>query len=192
MSGKRRWTGGPAPLWSCPPPPPRVRKYPRLKILPGPATELVIVSSRLEETRTHHIDGRTAPCTGEQGQCWVDHAECGGPRYVAWLAVKFGALEAVHLLPLTPIAVAVEPRLRDAGVDLRGLVLKVWRKGNHERSEMNARLLVDGERVLSLPECPDVRFAVRRMWEADDRPKSGQRATAGILQRAMMAQGGAK
>jgi len=192
MSAKRRWTGGPAPLWSCPPPPPRVRKYPRLKILPGPATELVIVCSRLEETRTHHVDGRTAPCTGEQGVCWVDHAEVGGPRYCGWLAVKYRQLEAVHLLPLTPVAVAVEPRLRDHAIDLRGLTLKVWRKGIHERSEMNAVLLVDVERAIRLPEPPDIRFAVQRMWEAEDRPKSTQRSAAGIIARALAAQGGTR
>lgn len=184
MSGVRRWTGGPAPLWSCPPPPPRVKKYERLLIGPGPGQSLVIVSSALEETRTHFVDRRTVPCTGDQGQCWLDHAQVGKPRYSGWLAVKFPTIRRVYLLPLTPVAVAKEPRLRDRAFDLAGLTLKVSREGNHDRSEMTAGLLLDVPRVTDLPQCPDVRFCLQRMWAAEDRPADKQRAAEGLIARA--------
>ena len=187
MSGKLRWTGGPAPLWSCPPPPPRVKKYDRLKIGVGPATEVVIVSSRLEETRTHYVDARTVPCTGDVETCWVDHRDHGAPRYSAWLAVKFPKINPVWLLSLTPVAIAIEPRLRQQDLDLAGLTLKVWRIGGHERSEMHALLLVDGQRVPNLPTAPDIRFCLQRMWAAEDRPARMRSANPGPVQRAAVA-----
>lgn len=188
MSTLRRWTGGPAPLWSCTPPPPRVRKYEVLKVLPGKATELVIVSSALVETRTHQVDRRTQPCTGEQGQCWVDHSHVGSPRYGAWLAVKYPNLIRVWLVRLTAIAVGTEPRLRDKALDLAGLTLRVWRLGNTEWTEMNAKLLTELPRATVLPECPDVRFCLTRMWSADDRSTPIGRAEQGLFQRAHAAQ----
>lgn len=188
MSGKIRWTGGPAPLWSCTPPPPRVKKYERFKVDPGPGQQLVIVSGHLEETRTHFVDQRTVPCTGDDGTCWVDHRAVGNPRYCGWLAVKLPRVSRVYLLSLTPVAVAIEPRVRDASRDLAGLTLKVWRVGNHDRSEMHAALQLDVPRVAELPPTPDIRFCLERMWAAEDRPVSKARPVAGRMQRAFAAQ----
>jgi len=169
MSDPRRWTGGVQPLWSVTPPPPRVRKYDRLKIWPGPGETVVIVSNKLDETLTHFVDGRSQPCTHQPGPCIYDHALVGVPRYEGWLAVLTPKNRKVHLLSLTAVAVAVEPRLRDACLDLRGLVLQVWRINESIRGEMHAKLNSDLARVQELPPVPDVRFCVERMWAANDR-----------------------
>lgn len=188
MSSPRRWTGGVAPLWSVSPPPPKVKKYERLRILPGPALSVIVVSPRIEETRTHFVDLRTAPCTGADGQCWLDHRVVGNPRYCGWLAVKLSTSSKVWLLSFTPVSVSVEPRLRDAAHDLAGLTLKVWRVGNSERSEMQAKLMLDVPRVENLPECPDVRFCVERMWAGQGAPKQPGGSGSGPMSRAFAAQ----
>lgn len=179
MSDPRRWTGGVAPLWSVTPPPPRVRKYDRLKIWPGPGETVVIVSNRLEETLSHYVDGRSQPCTHAPGPCSYDHALVGAPRYEAWLAVLIGSTRKVNLLCLTGVAIATESRLRQPGFDLRGLTLQVWRITSSIRGEMHARLKMDIPRVEQLPPVPDVRFCVERMWAANDRQDDRNKAKPG-------------
>jgi hypothetical protein len=188
MSAPRRWTGGPAPQWSATPPPPKVKKFERLKILTGKGETLVIVSNRLEETLTHFVDSRTVPCTGEQGVCWLDHRDVGNGRYAGWLAVKFSNASKVWLVSLTPVAVATEKRLRDPNLDLRGLTIRLSRSGNHERTEMHARLLMDLPRVDVEVDPPDLRYCVERMWAAEDRPPFKPSAGKGIFGRALAAQ----
>jgi hypothetical protein len=187
MSSPRRWTGGVAPLWSVTPPPPRVKKYERLPILPGPGVSVVIVSSRIEETRTHYVDSRTVPCTGDDDQCWLDHRQVGNPRYCGWLAVALPKFTKVWLLSLTKVTVAVESRLRNEALDLRGLTIKVWRTGNHERSELHAALQLDTPRAEKVPECPDVRFCVERMLAGADRAKTPEGKGLGVFGRAFSA-----
>jgi len=170
MSAPRRWTGGTAPRWSATPPTPRVKKYERLKIFVAAGETVVVVSSKLEECLTHFVDSRTVPCTGEQGKCWLDHCLVGNPRYAGWLAVKLPTASKVYLLSLTPVAVAIEPRLREPDRDLRGLTLRVWRLGNSERTELHAALKLEVPRVADLPQEPDLRFCLERMWGAKDRP----------------------
>jgi hypothetical protein len=165
-----RHQGHLAPIWGEPPPPPKVRKYERFLVYPGKQPPIIIVSSELHELKTHYVDGRTVLCTQHDGPCWLDHKIVGNFRYGGWLAIRHPSSPKSCLLCLTPVAVTLEPRLRDMRGDLRGLTLHVWREGNHIRSEMQARLLLDVPRVQELAPEPDVKFAVMRMLQAADRP----------------------
>jgi hypothetical protein len=180
----KRWDGRARPRWDYLPPAPKVRKYDRVRVLPGKPQRYVIVSTCVEEIGTHFVDLRTVPCTGEQGACWLDHSQVGKPRYTAWLAVKSLPTHRVYLLPLTAVAVSVEPRLRDSSLNLRGITISVWRTGLTERSEMHAKLHAEIERVDVTSECPDVRFCVERLLEASDRHDNKNRAARGQLQEA--------
>lgn len=171
MSDRVRWQRQTAPIWGAVPPPPRLRKYPLVEVVGTQATELVIISDHLEETWTHFVDGRTVFCSGPEKGCWLDHALCGKPRYGAWLAVLLKKIRVTHLVRLTSVAVAVEPRLRERRGQLRGLALDVWRIGAFKGSEMNAKIGELVPEALLLPPPPDVRFCVERMLEAKDRAK---------------------
>ena len=167
-----RWKGQSAPIWGAVPPPPRVRKYERLKIVSRTPTTLIILSDQVEETYTHYVDSRTVFCTGPLEGCWVDHKLHGGPRYGAWLCVELPGITRPYLLRLTAVAVSVDARIREEAGRLRGRYLQVWRVHGHEKSEMAVRVLderVDGD---AISPCPDIRFNVERMLSADDRPKN--------------------
>lgn len=189
MSSPRRWTGGATPLWSVTPPPPKVKKYDRLKIATGKGETLVIVSSGLQACLTHFVDKRTVPCTGEQDTCWLDHRDVGKPRYAGWLAVQIPNAGRVYLLSLTPVAVSVEPRLQEKDRVLRGLTIRVWRSGNNERTEMHCKLQLDVPRVVELPVEPDLRYCIERMWAAEDRVAREAFKGKGLYGRAFAANG---
>jgi hypothetical protein len=184
MATPVRWTRQCAPVWGEPPPPPKIRKYERLQIYPGKNPPLIIVSASLHELRTHFVDKRTVPCTEGSGKCWLDHTVVGKARYGGWLAVRHPSSPKTVLLCLTPVAVAVEPRLREMVGQLRGLTLHVWRLGDNLRSEMNARLDLGVHRLEDLAPEPDVRFMVERMMAADDRPDKKNREKYGAFSQA--------
>lgn len=169
MPATRSRARTPAPTWGVSPPPPKIRKYDRIRIVNSTPVKLVIVSNHLEELNTHFHERRTVPCTEGAGACWLDHQLVGKPRYGAWLAVCYPNSLKTCLLRLTACALAVEARLRDKCLILRGLELEVWRQGNHEKEEMQCRLYVDRPRAEKLPNPIDVRYAVERMLDADDR-----------------------
>jgi hypothetical protein len=167
-----------------------MRKY---ELLHVPNTKIVavrIVNSRLEEIGTHFVDRRTVPCTGPDGACQFDHRLVGGPRYGGWLSVVFDGKRKTHLLRLTAVAVATEARLRDPKLDLRGLLLNVWRLEGFERSEMQARLFPVDRKVDDLPPAIDLRQAVERMLGAEDRPPEKPAASRGYFGRSADAQKG--
>jgi hypothetical protein len=167
-----------------------VRKYERLKVHPGKALDLVILSEQLESLKTHHVDNRTVPCTLDSGKCWLDHALVGKERYGGWLAVKHPLSQTPYLVCLTAVAVAIEPRLKEFKDQLRGLTLKLWRIGNHDRSEMNARLFPELGRATDLQPCPDVRYLVERMMLGDDRHDGANARKYGTMSTAFRALGG--
>lgn len=177
MPTTRERAYGVKPCWGATPPPPKVRKYERIRIVNSTPVKLVIVSSQLEELHTHYHERRTVPCTEGAGPCWLDHQLVGKSRYGAWLAVCYPGSIKACLLRLTGCALAVEPRLRDKQLNLRGMTLEVWRQGNHEKEEMQARLLVKEPLAEKLSNPIDVRYAVERMLDADDRqqPYKGKR-----------------
>jgi hypothetical protein len=179
---------GPAPLWGATPPPPKVRKYDRIKVVNSTVLRFVLVNPRLEELNTHYT-GRTVVCSETStSRCWLDHREVGNPRYGAWLAVMYPHTLKVCILRLTAVSLAVEPRLRDQSIDLRGLTCEVWRQGSNEHCELHARLLVERERVEKLPGAIDLRFAVERMLEAEDRKARKDKPAKGLFGAAFAAQ----
>lgn len=174
MVEKLRCPVGLEARWDEHPPPAKVRRLERYVVTPGREHQLVIVSSRIVSVRTHYVDGRTQKCTGEQGQCWLDHAKHGNSRWCGWLAVCRPGTGFVELVSLTKIAADSEPRLRDPREDLRGLTLKLRRKGGLMTGEMSAGIDSEKDRVANLPPAPDLKFCINRMLEAPDKdPREG-------------------
>jgi hypothetical protein len=188
MSEPRRWHGQAAPIWGATPPPPRVRKYERLRVIACKPLDLFILNEQLEETWTHFVDDRTVFCTGPHEGCWLDHSTTGNARYGAWLAVQpFGSRDA-FLLRLTGTAVTIELRLRELKGHLRGQHLQVWRKHGTEKSEMQCRLMPTPQMPDWLHNAIDVRYCVERMVKADDRPDGRNKPKWGHIRAAAEAQ----
>jgi hypothetical protein len=153
----------------------------RLKIVETTPELLVIVSHRLETTKTHFVDKRTVGCTQADGvPCWLDHEKVGSGRYEGWLAVFSPRLRAYKIISLTKRAVAQEPRLELADFDLRGRVLGVWRRTSGERAQMAAHLRDDPPNESGLEPAPDVRVLVERLWQAEDRLDAQARRRKGL------------
>jgi hypothetical protein len=187
MSKLERRDRARAAWWDFPLPTPKRPKYPRFHVVNQQLVEVTLISHRVHEIGTHYVDGRTVPCTEYEGKCWLDHRLVGSGRYGCWLAVVPVGFKLVHLLRLTPCALTIESRLRDPDLGLRGLKLQLWRTGKHERTEMQARLILDRSQDPDLPPEPDVRFAVERMLGAEDRPDRKNKDGQGVLQRAAAA-----
>lgn len=179
MTAPRRWHGQAAPVWTASPPPPRVRKYERLRVIGSTPMDLYILSAQLDQTWTHYTDDRTVFCTGPDTGCVFDHSTTGNARYGAWLAVQPFKTNDTYLLRLTSVAVTIEPRLLTLQGHLRGQHLRVWRKHGHEKSEMQCRLMPTPLAPDFLRPEIDVRFCVERMISADDRADGKNRAKWG-------------
>lgn len=144
-----------------------------LPIVPAVNHTLTILSNQLFEVWTHHVfkpgatRGRTTACTGEQGQCHIDHTKTS-LRYMAWLCVKRYKVDEQRLIWLTPHAIAVEPRLREAHLDLRGLELEVGRVGPRLNGPVWARLNPD-HYACTLIGGVEIAPQLERMWNAPPR-----------------------
>lgn len=134
--------------------------------------ELVIVSHALVGIHTHHIDGRTCPCTGVQGICHVDHAfaRCDWHGY---LCVRRLWVTERRLLCLTKYAVAGCHMIEEPGLDLRGRRLSVKRLGNSRRSKLAAYLDLANDPVEAKVVDVDIVAELERMWDAP--PRQGNR-----------------
>jgi hypothetical protein len=178
----------PAPVWDVPLPPIKPRSYDQKYVVDQAGEDVLIVSSRVETLRTHFWRGRTRPCTEGEETCWLDHRETGRPRYAGWIAVVEPARrKKIWLLRLTEHALRSEAALLSRSGQLRGRLLRVWRDGPTEWSEMYAEL-DQASPVGDLPPEPDVRTIVWHMIEADDRKDRELRAKVGPFRRALEAQ----
>lgn len=184
MTASRPWRDGATPIFNSRPPKPKVRSYDVVRIDYGRIQSFQIISTACLAAETHHHDGRTVPCTGAQGVCWLDHELVGQPRWKAWLAVRGLQDPKPKLLSLTPCAVDFEPRLLDPSFDLRGLTLAVWRVKNHDRGEVRAQIDPTAARLKDLPAAPDLKFLLLRLWEAPPNPQRKDRAGLQELTRA--------
>lgn len=157
-------------------PPQRRQCVPIIEVGPEPLRNLVILSNSLYEVWTHHVvkpgesRGRTKPCTGDNGECWIDH-KTTSMRYQAWLIVKRHNAHEQRMLRLTLNAVYTEPRLREPGRDLRGLSLEVGRINGRSNGPMFAKLDPDSEAACLIADV-DIPSQLLRMWNAPARQVS--------------------
>lgn len=180
MTDKIRWPRDKRAVWGVAPPLLAAPFWKRLKIVSDQPEVLVVLSHSMEETKTHFVDGRTQPCTGEHGQCWCSHIDHGAGRYEGWLAVWSAKWNDVFIVSLTKVAVAQEPRLRLPDYDLRGLTLCVARKKAFSRAPMQAWIRGDARHTGHLLAAPDLKVLVERLWSAEDRfdPRRGAKRTS--------------
>jgi hypothetical protein len=159
----------PRAVSGLPPPRPKCKKWPVLKIDTNDGLVLQIVNSLAYETYSHFLD-HTVGCTDPTGEnCWLDHTSVGKPRYYLWLAVVREGKDLVELARLTMCAVDYERRLHDPGLNLRALELEAWRVWCHDHTEMQARLYFDRAKRTDLPREIDLPEAVQRMLTAPKR-----------------------
>lgn len=158
-------TGHAEPRWASAP----IRKgqfsIPILKILPGPARELLITSSFVVGVYTHFIqaENRTFPCTGDDDTCICDHKSTSS-RWQGWLGVQEPLGHQSKVVCLTEDCVLNCSMLRDRSRPLRGLTFMLGRKGPHKQSPMVACMtasLWDQRRLLAEP---DVKAFLTNMW----------------------------
>lgn len=129
-----------------------------------------VLSLQMVGIWSHFIDGRTKPCTGPQGGCWLDHVKTSN-EWHGWLVVKRPDVDEQRLLALTLNACDCAPDLHEEGLILRGMMLRAWRFGESRRAKMGARLYPDDLVSDGLPEAVDVLPQLERMWAAPNRRK---------------------
>lgn len=139
-----------------------------LKIVPQVMHRVVILSRQIEQIWTHHIDGRTRPCTGESGKCRYDH-EKTSLRWQGWFCVQRVNVHEQRLMWITPTAVDSEPRLIQPGLVLRGMQLEVGRLHDSGNSPIWCKLNTDTDMARLAPDV-DVLVQVHRMFDAPPRP----------------------
>lgn len=154
------------------PPKPKRPSVPLIQVENKEGIGVRILSDTMTGVWTHNIDGRTKPCTGPLGGCWLDHLRTSS-EWHGWLVVARPGVQEQRLLALTLFAVDCAPELLDEALVLRGLFLKAWRFGNSRRAKMGARLTSADCNLKDLPPAVEVVPQLERMWAAPNRKKNG-------------------
>jgi hypothetical protein len=142
-------------------------------------TAFLILSEHPETVLVHAVQmgpynaWRTQPCTGEGERCHLSHAEYA-IRWQAWLWVVKANTRKVGLVTLTEGAVGMCPRLLDPAEDLRGRVLKLWRKRNEANSLMLASLDERTRLNDQVVAVPSLIAQLGSLWSAPPRTDKGK------------------
>lgn len=142
-----------------PPPPPGF--VPVLRPGDGEILRLVALGDRIEGTFVHFVAGRSSPCVGPGFNCRV----CRGQkkRWIGYLMAYLEARRQVVLAELTASAVR-DCRDLTLGTVLRGRRFEVERVGEGRQGRVQLRLGRMVARADDLPDAPDTREALCRMW----------------------------
>lgn len=150
--------------WDDQPPPDDGRYIP---IISAPAhgnITLTLVSNRIVGAWTHYIAPRTIPCTKGTGDCPC-LADQLGSRWRGYLCAWEPQFGRLYLIELTANAVRTcNVEIADPATQLRGTVVKLYRAAKSKRAPVC--LHVTNATIIDphLPEEPDVRAALVRIW----------------------------
>jgi hypothetical protein len=134
------------------------------KIGGGQAKDFVILSSKVVGVYTHYVGGRTLPCTGKNGDCWIDHRKTS-TRWQGWVAVSnLHSVAQWGYLCLTQTAFQRNEYLVGLAENLRGLQLKVGRAGGEKNSLLFCSATGRYALMNRLPAEPDVKAFLMRLW----------------------------
>lgn len=125
-----------------------------------------ILSERQVGVWVHFAGGRTGPCTRGTGGC--DGCRAGLRRY--WKGFLFGLFDrAAPVAILEYTAAAAEPhtrRLTGQGKPIRGCQVVAFRRDGKPQGKVILQIADQPRPDLAIPELPDLRWALMRIWNA--------------------------
>lgn len=165
-----------------PPPPKTQRCYEIISAKPGIESSVLLTSTRLTQVRTHYVGGESKPHVAK-GRCpWCEQRF--GLRWKAYGCGVHPISGKAVLVEVTLNAVHTLPALVDPGNNLRGRLLKLYRRGQSPRSPVMARFdqLPPSLAKMRLPPAFDLQAALFALWRLSeddlrrlgwDRPEDG-------------------
>lgn len=170
------WQGDPRTIRRGPPPPPLRRPfYPIHKVLGKDPRSFLIVSPSIVDVYVHSVGWRTKPCTGGDGDCWLDHG-IHPPRWQGWIWVLQPRDTQPGLTWLTPELLHYCPAIRKHDGALHGSIMRLWRSSESRDSMLLGQFHDEIPRKEINVEVPDLLEVLAHILAAPDRRGPGQRA----------------
>lgn len=136
----------------------------------------VILSHNVLGVYTHYYNRRTRPCLGSKEKC----EGCGmayDRRWKAFLAAWDRSKGRLEMVEVTQEAFLRCPGFHVAQVDLRGMVIRLFRAGTSRNARVTAQLTKANWPPGILPAAFDVKAALERVWftvPAEEKPSGAK------------------
>lgn len=146
-----------------------IAPIPILRILPGKPVTAIVTSHDAEGAELHYWKGRSTPCNfPDCAACDAHHA----PRWYGYLAIWNPTNNQRALVELTAACAAALDAWVDVHGTTRGAQLTLSRANKKPNSRLALTLTPSNYTNHKIPEPPNVRHQLEKMWERATQPSA--------------------